>query len=109
MNTNDQASKISDRTQTYQYRSETISTLKSASIDQNAQAIPHRTTLQAIHQKIKDTIRLFHENQIFDSSFLCSMAINNGISNTAKATTQKYINHSEYVALNTFFSLVRMR
>jgi hypothetical protein len=80
-----------------------------ASIDQNAQAIPHRTTLQAIHQKIRDTIKLFHENQIFDSSFLCNIAINNGINNTATSITQKYNNHSEYVASNTFLILVRMK
>ena len=60
-----------------------------ASIDQNAQAIHHRTTFQAIHQKIKDIIKLFHENQIFGSSFLCNSAINNGIRSTAKIITQK--------------------
>jgi hypothetical protein len=89
LNTNDQASNISDKTQTYQYRSETILTLNRASIDQNAQAIHHRTTLQAIHQKIKDTIKLFHENHIFDSSFLCNRAINKGIKSTAKIIIQK--------------------
>ena len=89
MNTNDQASNISDKTQTYEYRSETILTLNKASIDQNAQAIHHRTTLQAIHQKIRDIIKLFHENQILGSSFLCKIAINNGIRITARILTQK--------------------
>lgn len=109
MNTNDQASKISDKTQIYEYRSETILTLNNASIDQNAQAIHHRTTLQAIHQKIRDTIKLFHENQIFGSSFLCNMAINKGINITVKIMTQKYSNHSEYVASNTFLIFVSIK
>ena len=109
MNTNDQASKTSDKIQIYEYRSEAMLTSNRASIDQNAQAIHHRTTLQAIHQKIRDTIKLFHENQIFGSSFLCNRAINNGINNTANSITQKYNNHSEYVASNTFLILVRMK
>lgn len=89
MNTNDQASKIFDKTQIYEYRSEAMLTSKRASIDQNAQAIHHRTTLQAIHQKIRDIIKLFHENQIFGSSFLCNNAINDGINNAANIITQK--------------------
>ena len=100
MNTNDQASKISDKTQIYEYRSEALLTLNRASIDQNA---------PAIHQKIKDIIKLFRENQIFGSSFLCNMAINKGINITAKIITQKYSSHSEYVASNTFLILVSIK
>ena len=69
MNTKDHASKISDNTQIYEYQSLSISISNKASIDQNAQAIHHRTTLQAIPQKIIDTIKLFQENQILVSSF----------------------------------------
>ena len=89
MDTNDQASKTSDKTHIYQYRSETILTSNRASIDQNAQAIHHRTMLHAIHQNMIDVTKLSRENQIFDSSFLCNIAINNGIRSTAKIMTQK--------------------
>ena len=45
--------------------------------------------VQAIHQKIRDIIKLFHENQILGSSFLCNSAINNGIKRIARIITQK--------------------
>jgi hypothetical protein len=60
-----------------------------ASIDQNAQAIHHRTTLQAIPQKIIDTIKLFQENQILGSSFWCNIARSNGIDKAAIIRIQK--------------------
>lgn len=84
----------------YAYRSESMFTSNSASIDQNAQAIPHRMMLHAIHQNIKDVNKLVHENQIFVSSFLCKMAMSRGITIPANIITQKYIRDSEYVALN---------
>ena len=88
MNTNDQASNISDNTQIYQYRSEAILTSNSASIDQKAQAIPHRTMLHAIDQNMMDTIKLSRENRIFISS-LCNIAMSSGISRAAIIMIQK--------------------
>lgn len=89
MNTKDHASKISDNTQIYVYQSLSISMSKRASIDQNAQAIHHRTTLQAIPQKIIDRIKLFQENQILGSSFWCNIARSNGIAKAAIIRIQK--------------------
>jgi len=109
LNINDQANKISDNTQIYKYRLECILTSKSASIDQNAQAIHPRTTLHAIHQKIIEIIKLFQENQILGSSFLWSSAISNGIVIIARSIIQKYVKDSEYVASNKLSILVRMK
>lgn len=58
-------------------------------MDQNAQAIHHRTMLQAIPQKIIDTIKLFQENQILGSSFWCNNARSNGIDRAAIIKIQK--------------------
>ena len=89
MKTKDHASKISDNTQIYEYQSLSISISNKASIDQNAQAIHHRTTLQAIPQKIIDTIKLFQENQILGSSFWCNKARSKGIDKAAIIRIQK--------------------
>ena len=109
MNTNDHANKISDNTQIYAYQSLSISTSKRASIDHKAQAIHHRTILQAIPQNIKDTIKPFQENRIFYFSFWCNSARSNGIDRVARIKIQKYSSHSEYVASNTFLILVRIK
>ncbi|MBQ5944891.1 hypothetical protein IJL65_00315 [bacterium] len=106
MNTNDHASKISDKTQIYPYRSDLMFTSNSASIDQKAQAIHHRTMLHAIHQNTRDVSKLVQENQILFSSFWCKIAINRGIDKPANNKTQKYTRDSEYVASNNLSILV---
>ena len=98
-----------DTTHIQLYQSESIFTSNNASIDHNAHAIHHRTTFHAIHQNIKDTIKLVQENQILFSSFLCKMAINKGINMAASIITQKYSSHSEYVASNKLLIFVSMK
>ena len=61
------------------YKSESILTSKSASIDAKAPEIHHRTMLHAIHQKTMDMNRLVRENRIFCSCFLCNKAMIRGI------------------------------
>ena len=82
------------------YKSESILTSKSASIDAKAPAIHHRTMLHAIHQKTMATNKLVHENRIFCSCFLCNSAMIRGIQSNASGIIRKYSNHSEYVRLS---------
>ena len=73
----------------YQYQSESMSTSNKASIDPNAHAIHHRTTLHAIHQNIIEMIKLSRENRIFDCSCWCNNAVSRGIDRAARTKTQK--------------------
>jgi hypothetical protein len=45
--------------------------------------------LPAITQNVSDVIKLFHENQILDSSFLCRIARSKGIDKVAIIKIQK--------------------
>jgi hypothetical protein len=74
-----------------------ISTSNNASIDPKAEAIHHRTTNQAIHQKIIEKIRLVQENRIFGCCFFCNHAKISGIHKNAKGKTQRYKKFSEYL------------
>jgi hypothetical protein len=64
---NEPANKISEIIHISAYKSESMSTSKSASIDPKAPETHHRIMLHAIHPKIMDTIKLVRENRIFDS------------------------------------------
>ena len=71
------------------YKSESILTSKSASIDANAPEIHHRTMFHAIHQKTIAMNRLVHENRIFCSCFLCNSAMISGIQSNARGRIRK--------------------
>ncbi len=71
------------------YKSESILTSKSASIDAKAPEIHHRTMLHAIHQKTMDMNRLVRENRIFCSCFLCNRAMISGIQSKARGMIRK--------------------
>jgi hypothetical protein len=70
LNTKEPARRISDISHISAYKSQSISTSKSASIDAKAPEIHHRIMLHAIHPKTIDMNKLVHENRIFDSFFL---------------------------------------
>jgi hypothetical protein len=70
LKTNEPAKSTSDMNHKSAYKSESISTSKSVSIDAKAPEIHHRIMLHAIHPKMIDTNKLVHENRIFDS---CSL------------------------------------
>ena len=71
------------------YKSESILTSQSASIDANAPEIHHRIILQAIHQKTIAINKLVRENRIFCSCFLCNNAIISGIQSNDSGRTRK--------------------
>ena len=71
------------------YKSESILTSKSASIDAKAPEIHHRTMLHAIHQKTMAINKLVRENRIFCSCFLCNRAMINGIQSNASGMIRK--------------------
>ena len=71
------------------YKSESILTSKSASIEAKAPEIHHRTMLHAIHQKTMDMNKLVHENRIFCSCVLCNMAMIRGIQSNARGRIRK--------------------
>jgi hypothetical protein len=71
------------------YKSESILTSKSASIEAKAPEIHHRTMLHAIHQKMMAMNKLVHENRIFCSCFLCNNAIISGIQSNARGIIRK--------------------
>jgi PP-loop superfamily ATP-utilizing enzyme len=91
----DSARRISDINHMSAYKSQSMSTSKSASIDHKAHAIHHRTMLHAIHQKTIDTNKLVQENRIFDSCFLCNRAVINGIQSSASGRIRMYNRDSE--------------
>ena len=66
----DHVRRISDINHMSAYKSQSILTSKSASIDAKAPEIHHRTMSHASNQKSKDTNKLVRENRIFDSCFL---------------------------------------
>ena len=70
------------------YKSESILTSKSASIEAKAPEIHHRTMLHAIHPKTIAINKLVHENRIFDSDFLCNKAMIRGIHSKARGRIQ---------------------
>lgn len=82
------------------YKSESMLTSKSVSIDANAQEIHHRIMLHAINQKTIDINKLVHENRIFCSSFLWKNAMISGIHKKTSGKTRIYNNDSEYVRLS---------
>ena len=77
------------------YKSQSMLTSKSASIEAKAPEIPHRIMLHAIHQKTIDTNKLVQENRIFDSCFLWNMAVVSGIQSRASGIIRIYNMDSE--------------
>lgn len=59
------------------YKSPSMLTSKSASIEAKAPEIHHRTISHANNQKSIDINKLVRENRIFDSCFLWNRAISN--------------------------------
>jgi len=91
----DPAKRISEMIHISSYKSQSMLTSKSASIDANAQAIHHRIMLHAIHQKTMDINKLVQENRIFDSCFLWKRAMIKGIHKRANGRIRKYNKDSE--------------
>ena len=71
------------------YKSESILTSKSASIEAKAPEIHHRTMLHAIHQKTIAMNKLVRENRIFCSCFLCNRAMISGIQSNVSGRIRK--------------------
>ena len=91
----DPARRISDINHMSAYKSQSILTSKSASIDAKAPEIHHRTISHASNQKSIDTNKLVQENRIFDSYFLWKMAMIRGIHKRANGRIRTYNSDSE--------------